>query len=42
METPSRPEGRYAAVTDMTAPGDRILYRDIKLHGSTKLTFTVF
>jgi hypothetical protein len=39
---PQPPEGRYAAVTDMTAPGARILYRDVKLEGPVKLTFTVF
>ncbi len=39
---PAPPEGRYAAVTDMTAPGARILYRDVKLDGRVKLQFTVF
>jgi hypothetical protein len=42
FNVPSPPEGRYAAVTDMTAPGARILYRDVKLDGRLKLTFTVF
>lgn len=42
FDVPDPPEGRYAAVTDMTAPGTRILYRDFKLDGPTKLTFTVF
>lgn len=42
FNVPQPPEGRYAAVTDMTAPGARILYRDVKLDGRTKLTFTVF
>jgi hypothetical protein len=39
---PQPPEGRYAAVTDMTAPGARILYRDVKLDGRVMLTFTLF
>ena len=38
---PDPPEGRYAAVTDMTAPGARILYRDVKLDGRQNLTFTL-
>ena len=39
---PAPPEGRYAAVTDMNAPGARILYRDVKLDGRQSLTFTLF
>lgn len=39
---PQPPEGCYAAVTDMTAPGARILYRDVKLDGATKLKFTLY
>lgn len=31
FNVPQPPEGRYAAVTDMSAPGSRILYRDVKL-----------
>jgi hypothetical protein len=42
FNVPQPPEGRYAAVTDMTAPGARILYRDVKLDGRVKLTFTLF
>lgn len=39
---PDPPEGRYAAVTDMTAPGSRIMYRDVKLTGQRHLTFSLF
>ena len=39
---PAPPEGRYAAVTDMTAPGARILYRDVALAERTRLRFTMF
>ncbi len=42
FNVPAPPQGRYAAVTDMTAPGARILYRDVKLHGRVRLTFTVY
>jgi hypothetical protein len=42
FNVPQPPEGRYAAVTDMTAPGARILYRDVRLDGPVKLTFTLF
>jgi len=42
FNVPGPPQGRYAAVTDMTAPGARILYRDVKLDGRVKLTFTLF
>ncbi len=42
FDVPAPPEGRYAAVTDMTAPGARILYRDVKLDGRVKLRFTIF
>jgi hypothetical protein len=42
FDMPAPPEGRHAAVTDMTAPGSRILYRDIKLDRAVKLTLTVF
>lgn len=38
---PAPPEGRYAAVTDMTAPGARIMYRNVKLDGRQNLTFTL-
>jgi len=42
FSVPQPPEGRFAAVTDMTAPGSRILYRDMKLDGRVKLQFTLF
>jgi hypothetical protein len=42
FNVPQPPEGRFAAVTDMTAPGARILYRDVKLDGRVKLQFTLF
>jgi hypothetical protein len=42
FSVPQPPQGRYAAVTDMTAPGARILYRDVKLDGRLKLQLTVF
>lgn len=42
FNVPQPPEGRFAAVTDMTAPGSRILYRDVKLDGRVKLQFTLF
>lgn len=42
FNVPQPPQGRYAAVTDMTEPGVRILYRDVKLDGRVKLKFTLF
>jgi hypothetical protein len=39
---PQPPEGRFAAVTDMSAPGTRILYRDVKLNGRFTLSVTLF
>jgi len=42
FDVPAPPEGRFAAVTDMTAPGARILYRDVQLNGRARLRFTVF
>lgn len=39
---PDPPEGSFAAVTDMSAPGRRILYRDIKPTGPQRLRLTVF
>lgn len=39
---PQPPQGRYAAVTDMTAPGMRLLYRDVTLNAPTTLKFIVF
>lgn len=42
FNVPQPPQGRYAAVTDMTAPGARILYRDVKLDRPARLRFTLF
>lgn len=42
FNVPQPPQGRYAAVTDMTAPGSRILYRDVTLDGRMKLQFEMF
>jgi len=42
FSVPAPPEGRFAAVTDMTAPGSRIMYRDAKLDGRQNLTFSLF
>ncbi|MGI9098736.1 MAG: hypothetical protein ACR2H2_09660 [Solirubrobacteraceae bacterium] len=42
FSVPQPPEGRFAAVTDMSAPGSRILYRDVKLDRRVKLRFTLF
>jgi hypothetical protein len=39
---PAPPEGNFAAVTDMSGPGRRILYRDVDLNGRERLRFTVF
>jgi hypothetical protein len=39
---PDPPEGKFAAVTDMSAPGRRILYRDIKPTGAQRLRLTLF
>jgi hypothetical protein len=39
---PDPPEGRFAAVTDMSAAGRRILYRDLDLSGPQRLRLTVF
>ncbi|MEA2194552.1 MAG: hypothetical protein QOG42_986 [Solirubrobacteraceae bacterium] len=39
---PAPPEGRFAAVTDMTAPGSRIVYRDVRLDGRRNLKFSLF
>jgi hypothetical protein len=36
------PRGRFAAVTDMGAPGTRILYRDVRLDGRVTLHLTLF
>jgi hypothetical protein len=42
FKVPEPPEGKFAAVTDMSAPGARILYRDVKLDRRVKLRFTLF
>jgi hypothetical protein len=42
FKVPQPPEGRFAAVTDMSAPGARILYRDVQLDGRVKLRLTLF
>jgi hypothetical protein len=39
---PDPPEGKFAAVTDMSGPGRRILYRYLELHGRQRLRLTVF
>jgi hypothetical protein len=39
---PAPPEGRYGAVSDMTAPGSRIIYRDVRLDGQRNLKFSLF
>jgi hypothetical protein len=39
---PDPPEGKFAAVTDMSAPGRRILYRDVKPTGAQRLRLTLF
>ena len=39
---PDPPQGEFAAVTDMTGPGTRILYRDVTLNGELTLHVTVF
>ncbi len=42
FDVPDPPEGKYAAVTDMSSPGTRILFRDVKLDGRFKLHLSVF
>jgi hypothetical protein len=42
FEVPDPPEGRFAAVTDMSAAGTRILYRDVVLEEPSRLRFTLF
>jgi D-alanyl-D-alanine carboxypeptidase len=39
---PDPPQGRFAAVSDTTGPGTRILYRDVKLDGRFRLHLSVF
>jgi D-alanyl-D-alanine carboxypeptidase len=42
FDVPNPPQGRFAAVTDMTGAGTRILYRDLRLEGRFTLQLTVF
>jgi hypothetical protein len=42
FNVPQPPEGKFAAATDMSGPGARILYRDVKLDRRVKLRFTLF
>jgi hypothetical protein len=42
FNVPAPPEGRCAAATDMSAPGTRILYRDVKPDGRSRVRFTLF
>jgi hypothetical protein len=39
---PDPPQGEFAAVTEPTGPGTRILYRDVSLDGELTLYLTVF
>jgi CubicO group peptidase (beta-lactamase class C family) len=39
---PDPPQGEFAAVTEPTGPGTRILYRDVTLDGEMTLHLTVF
>lgn len=42
FSVPQPSEGKFAAVTDMSGPGARILYRDVRLHGRVTLRMTLF
>jgi D-alanyl-D-alanine carboxypeptidase len=42
FDVPEPPQGKFAAVTDMNAPGTRILYRDLRLEGRFSLQATAF
>jgi CubicO group peptidase (beta-lactamase class C family) len=42
FDVPDPPQGRFAAVTDMSGPGTRVLYRDLRLEGRFTLQATVF
>jgi CubicO group peptidase (beta-lactamase class C family) len=42
FDLPDPPQGKFAAVTDMSGPGTLILYRDVKLKGRFMLHLTVF
>jgi hypothetical protein len=39
---PNPPQGKFAAVTDMSGPGARIMYRDLKVDGRYQLEMKVF
>jgi CubicO group peptidase (beta-lactamase class C family) len=42
FDVPDPPQGRFAAVSDMSGPGTQILYRDVKLDGRLRLRLSVF
>ena len=42
FDVPDPPQGKFAAVTDMSSPGTRILYRDVKLDGRYRLHLAAF
>lgn len=42
FNVPDPPEGKFAAVTDMSGAGTRILQRDVQLDGRFDLRFTLF
>jgi hypothetical protein len=42
FDVPDPPHGRFAAVTDASGPGTRVLYRDLRLEGRFTLQLTVF
>jgi CubicO group peptidase (beta-lactamase class C family) len=42
FDVPDPPQGKVAAVTDMSGPGTLIVYRDVKLDGRFRLHLTVF
>jgi hypothetical protein len=42
FDVPNPPQGRFGAVTDMSGPGRRIMYRDVTLDGRYRVHLTVF
>ena len=42
FSVPDPPQGKFAAVTDMSGPGTQILHRDVRLDGRYMLYVTVF
>jgi RNA polymerase sigma factor (sigma-70 family) len=42
FDVPDPPRGGFAAITDMNAPGTRILYRDVTLDGRYRLQLVVY